>query len=118
METSFKRSHARTATLSAPNPAPGHHHPTLPLETPGHSQASLGQSLVESLLLLAIREMQITTTMEHLYKPDRTAKIKKMDYSYVDEDEENCNFHILLVRMKNGIATLKYSLIIFKVKYS
>ena len=118
METSFKRSHARTATLSAPNPAAGHHQPTLPLETPGHSQASLGQSLVESLLLLAIREMQITTTMEHLYKPDRTAKIKKMDYSYVDEDEENCNFHILLVRMKNDIATLKYSLTIFKVKYS
>ena len=51
MVTSFKRSHARTATLSAPNPAAGHHQPTSPLETPGHSQASLGQSLVGSLLL-------------------------------------------------------------------
>ena len=34
-----------------PNPAAGHHRPTSPLETPGHSQASLGQSLVGSLLL-------------------------------------------------------------------
>ena len=51
MVTSFKRSHACTATFSAPNPAAGHHWPTPPLETPGHSQASLGQSLVGSLLL-------------------------------------------------------------------
>ena len=29
MVTSFKRSHARTATLSAPNPAAGHHRPWL-----------------------------------------------------------------------------------------
>ena len=48
MVTSFERSHACTATLSAPNPAAGHHHPTPPLETPGHSQASLGLSLVGS----------------------------------------------------------------------
>ena len=51
MATSFKRSHACTAALSAPNPAAGHHWPTPLLETPGHSQASLGQSLVGSLLL-------------------------------------------------------------------
>ena len=51
MATSFKRSHACTATLSAPSPAAGHHRPTPPQETPGHSQASLGQSLVGSLLL-------------------------------------------------------------------
>ena len=49
--TSFKRSHARTATLSAPNPAAGHCQHTLLPETPGHSQASLGQSLVGSLFL-------------------------------------------------------------------
>ena len=48
--TSFKRSHACTATLTAPNPAAGHHQPTPPLETPGHSWASMGQSLVGSLL--------------------------------------------------------------------
>ena len=34
-----------------PNPAAGHHQHTPPLETPGHSRASLGQSLVGSLLL-------------------------------------------------------------------
>ena len=51
MVTFFKRSHACTAPLSAPNPAAGHHQPTPMLETPGHTQASLGQSLVRSLLL-------------------------------------------------------------------
>ena len=48
--TSFKRSHACTATLSAPNPAAGRHQPPPPLETSGHSQASLGQSPMVSLL--------------------------------------------------------------------
>ena len=51
MAVSFKRSHACTPTLSAPNPSAGHHRPTPLLETPGHSQASLGQSLTGSLLL-------------------------------------------------------------------
>ena len=51
MATSFGRSCAHTATLSAPDPAAGHHWPMPPLETPGHSQASLAQSLVGSLLL-------------------------------------------------------------------
>ena len=37
MVTSFKRSYAHTASFSAPNPAAGHHRPTPPLETPGHS---------------------------------------------------------------------------------
>ena len=49
--TSFKRSHALTSILSAPNPAAGHHRPMSLLETPGHPQASLGQSPVVSLLL-------------------------------------------------------------------
>ena len=44
METSFKRSHARTAALSAPDPEAGLPHMPPP-ETPGHSRASLGQSL-------------------------------------------------------------------------
>ena len=43
-------SHACTAILSAPNPAAGHRQPMPPPETPGHSGASLGQSLVGSLL--------------------------------------------------------------------
>ena len=42
--------HCHTA-LSVPSPAAGHCRPTPLLETPGHSQASLGQSLVGSLLL-------------------------------------------------------------------
>ena len=46
MEISFKRSHACTAVLTAPNTAAGHHWPMPLLETSGHSQASLGQSLV------------------------------------------------------------------------
>ena len=51
MVTSFRRSHAHTATLSSPNPAAGQCQPTPPPETPGHSWASLGQSLVGSLFL-------------------------------------------------------------------
>ena len=51
MAKSFKSSHAHTATVSAPNPAAGHGWPTSLLETPGHSRASLGQSLVVPLLL-------------------------------------------------------------------
>ena len=51
MLTSFKKSHAHTATLITPNPAAGHRRPTPLPETPGHSWASLGQSLVGSLLL-------------------------------------------------------------------
>ena len=51
MAAFFKRCHARTATLSAPDPTAGHRQPTPLPETPGHSRASLGWSLVESLLL-------------------------------------------------------------------
>ena len=51
MVTSFKRSHAYTATLSAPDSVAGHSWPTLLPETPGHSQASLSQSLVGSVLI-------------------------------------------------------------------
>ena len=48
--TSFQRSPACTAALSAPDPAAGHHQPTSPPETPGHSQASRGQSLTAAWL--------------------------------------------------------------------
>ena len=51
MVTSFKRCRGCAATLSTPDPAANHHQPTPPLETPGHLQASLGQSPVGSLLL-------------------------------------------------------------------
>ena len=49
--TSFKRSLACTASLGAPNPPAGHHQTTPLPEPPGYSQASLGQSLLVSLLL-------------------------------------------------------------------
>ena len=45
MLTPFKRSHACPATLSVPNPGAGHHQPTSPVETPGHSWACLGRLL-------------------------------------------------------------------------
>ena len=51
VSTSFKRSHACTAALSASDPEAGHYQPMPPPETLGHSWASLGQSLVGSLLL-------------------------------------------------------------------
>ena len=60
MVTSFKRSHARTATLSAPNPATGHHQPMPLMETPGHSWASLGQSFVGSLPLYPDVYLELT----------------------------------------------------------
>ena len=51
MTASFKRSHAHTAALGALDPAAGHCW-SMPLpEMPGHSRASLGQSVVGSLLL-------------------------------------------------------------------
>ena len=51
IETSFKRFHAHTAAISASDPTAGHRRPTPLPETPGHSQASLAQSIVGSLLL-------------------------------------------------------------------
>ena len=51
MVTSCKRSHACTAAVQAPNLAAGHHQPMPLLGTPGHPQASPGQSPVGSLFL-------------------------------------------------------------------
>ena len=45
MAASFTRSQAQPAALSAPTPAAGQRRPTPPPEMPGHSRASLGQSL-------------------------------------------------------------------------
>ena len=42
---------SHTVVFSAPDSAVVHCRPTPPLETPGHSQASLAESLVGSLLL-------------------------------------------------------------------
>ena len=51
MEVMKITSHACTPALSAPNPAAGHCQPKPLPETPGHSWASLGQSLLGSLFL-------------------------------------------------------------------
>ena len=51
MATSFKGTCAHTVVFSAPDPAAGHCRLMPPLETPGHSRASLGPSLVESLVI-------------------------------------------------------------------
>ena len=45
METSFKKIPGTHSYIHCPDPAAGHHSPTPLLETPGHSQPSLGQSL-------------------------------------------------------------------------
>ena len=46
MVTSLKRIYARTLVFSATDPVAGHCQPISLPEIPGHSQASLGQSLV------------------------------------------------------------------------
>ena len=51
MATSFKKTCAHTVVFGAPDPAAGHCRPTPPQEMPGHSQASLAQSLVGILFL-------------------------------------------------------------------
>ena len=49
--TSFRRTPDSTVVSSAPDPTADHCQPTPPPETPGHSQASLAQSLVGTPLL-------------------------------------------------------------------
>ena len=51
MGTSFRRSHSGTAARSALGPVAGHCQPTPHSETSGHWWASVGQSLLGSLLL-------------------------------------------------------------------
>ena len=51
MATSFKNFHAGTVAFSVPYPAAGLSRPMPLPETPGHSRASLGQSLLWPLLL-------------------------------------------------------------------
>ena len=47
----LQKSHAPIAALSSPNSTAGHHQSTAYPETPGHSWASLGQSLLGSPFL-------------------------------------------------------------------
>ena len=54
MVTFLKRTYVRTVVFSGPDPMTGHCHLTTLLVTPGHSQASLAQSPVGSLLLSSV----------------------------------------------------------------
>ena len=65
----FKRSHAGTAALGAPNPAAGHHWPTPLLETLEHSQASLGQSLVDWSIKGWLLSMSSERSIVSCYSP-------------------------------------------------
>ena len=47
----FQKVSCTQCILSAPNPVAGHHQPMPLLDTPGHSQTSLGQSFAGSLFL-------------------------------------------------------------------
>ena len=49
MVTSFKMTFSSPDVFSASDPVVGHRRPTSPPQIPGHSQASLAQSLVGSL---------------------------------------------------------------------
>ena len=51
MAISFKRTYASVVVFHAPDPVAGSCQPMHPPETPGHSQESLAQSLVGTLLL-------------------------------------------------------------------
>ena len=54
MVTSFKMTSAHTVVFSASDPTTDQSQSTPPLEIPGHSQASLEQCLVGSLLLCPV----------------------------------------------------------------
>ena len=49
--TFFEKAYGRTVVFNAPYPMAGYCRSTPPPETPGHSQGSLAQSLLGSLLL-------------------------------------------------------------------
>ena len=81
METSFKRSHVPTSTLSASNPAAGHHQPTPSPEIPGHSQA---RSWSWTDLWRPIRPSRTNTQKRCLFHfGDLNAKVRHQEISGV-----------------------------------
>ena len=81
METSFKRSHVPASTLSASNPAAGHHQPTPSPETPGHSQA---RSWSWTDLWRPIRPSRTNTQKRCLFHfGDLNAKVRHQEISGV-----------------------------------
>ena len=82
MASSFKRSHACTAACSAPSATAGHHWPTPPPETPGHSRASLGQSLVGSLLLGPGVHKRRLLRVHWMARRSNQSILKEINYEY------------------------------------
>ena len=82
MASSFKRSHACTAACSAPSATAGHHRPTPPPETPGHSRASLGQSLVGSLLLGPGVHKRRLLRVHWMARRSNQSILKEINYEY------------------------------------
>ena len=71
MATSFKSSHARNATLSAPSPAAGRLRPTPPPETRGHSQQvpdSLLWGHCSFLLVPGVHKVSVSDLQESVYQ--------------------------------------------------
>ena len=66
----LKRSHAHTATLSAPNPAVGHCRPTPPPETPRHS--------------IYVRGKPFNITVIQVYAPTSNAEETEVERFYED----------------------------------
>ena len=100
MVTSFKTSHACTATLSAPNPAGGHHRPTPPLETPGHSQASLGQSVA----------LNMPTNLENLAVATGLEKVSFHSIPKKSNANECSNFRtIALISISQSVSSVAQS---------
>lgn len=61
--------------------------------------------------IIAIRGMQIKTTVTCHYKPTRTAKnaqFKRLIIPRAANDEEQLDSHTLVVRMYNGRTTLQF----------
>ena len=59
---------------------------------------------------LAIREIQIKTTLRYRLTPVRMAKLTRQEKTNVGEDVEKGNALTLLVGMQGGTATRKHSM--------
>ena len=63
MATSFKRSHAHTAALSAPDPAAGHRRPMPLLETPGYTGKS-GSVVCEKMFSFQLQRKEMPKNVQ------------------------------------------------------
>ena len=112
MGTSFKTSRAYTGALSVPDPAAGHRQPTPLLETPGPSQASLGQSLLGSLLLSPGSQCvqgNLCTSRESWIKDllSKAPPIRTRPSFPLSQSLPSGSFHKLLILILDMTLTLK-----------